>query len=74
MQYISTSEAAEKWGLSRCRVAILCKEERIEGAQRAEQTWSNPETAEIPTATRIKSGKYIKEKSPKTDPDNVNAL
>ena len=35
MKYISTSEAAAKWGLSRRRVAILCKENRIEGIQRA---------------------------------------
>ena len=46
MKYISTSEAAAKWGLSRRRVAILCKENRIEGIQRAGQTWIIPETAE----------------------------
>ncbi len=46
MKYISTSEAAEKWGLSRRRAAILCKENRIESVQRAGQTWIIPETAE----------------------------
>lgn len=39
MKYISTSEAAKKCGLSRRRIAILCKENRIEGVQRAGQTW-----------------------------------
>ena len=60
MKYISTSEAAEKWGLSRRRVAILCKENRIEGVQRTGQIWIIPETAEKPANARIKSGKYIK--------------
>ncbi len=67
MKYISTSEAAEKWGLSRRRVAILCKENRIEGAQRAGQTWIIPETAGKPADARIKSGKYIKSKTEVTD-------
>lgn len=62
MKYISTTEAAEKWGLSRRRVAILCKEDRIEGAQRAGQTWIIPEAAQKPADARIKSGKYIKTK------------
>lgn len=60
MKYISTSEAAEKWGLSRRRAAILRKENRIESVQRAGQTWIIPETAEKPADARIKSGKYIK--------------
>lgn len=38
MKYISTNEAAEKRGISRQRVAILCKENRIKGVQRASQT------------------------------------
>lgn len=67
MKYISTSEAAEKWGLSRRRVAILCKENRIEGVQRAGQTWIIPETAEKPADARIKGGKYIKSKTEVTD-------
>jgi len=62
MKYLSTSEVAEKWGLSRRRVAILCKEERIEGAQRAGSTWIIPEDAPKPSDARIKSGKYIKSK------------
>ncbi len=62
MKYLSTSEVAEKWGLSRRRVAILCKEERIEGAQRAGSTWIIPEDAKKPSDARIKSGKYIKSK------------
>lgn len=60
MKYISTSESAEKCGLSIRRVTILCKKNRIETVQRARQTWIMLETAEKPANARIKSGKYIK--------------
>ncbi len=71
MKYISTSEAAARWGLSRRRVAILCKEERIEGAQKAGETWIIPENAKKPADARIKSGKYIKTKSSDTEEESI---
>lgn len=60
MKYLSTFEAAEKWGLSPRRVGVLCNENRIPGAQRAGSRWIIPEDAERPKDARIKSGKYIK--------------
>ncbi|MFR5711325.1 MAG: helix-turn-helix domain-containing protein [Blautia sp.] len=63
MKYLSTFEAAEKWGISHRRVAILCNENRIPGAQRAGSRWIIPENAEKPADARIKSGKYRKPKS-----------
>lgn len=60
VKFISTTEAAAKWGLSNRRVAILCAEGRIEDAQKIGNTWMIPENAEKPTDARIKSGKYIK--------------
>ena len=60
MKYISTSEVAAKWNLSKRRVIVLCNEGRIDGAQKAGSTWIIPETAEKPTDARIKTGKYIK--------------
>ena len=60
MKYLSTFEAAEKWGISHRRVSILCNEGRIAGAQRAGSRWIIPEDAEKPADARIKSGKYIK--------------
>ena len=71
MRYISTSEAAAKWGLSRRRVAFLCKEERIEGAQKAGETWIIPENAEKPADARIKNGKYIKTRSSETEEGSI---
>lgn len=62
MKYISASEAAAKWDLSKRRVITLCNEGRIEGAQRAGAYWIIPENAEKPADTRVKSGKYVKQK------------
>ena len=62
MRYLSTFEAAEKWGLSPQRVGVLCNENRIPGAQRTGSRWIIPEDAEKPADARIKSGKYIKNK------------
>lgn len=50
----------EKWGISKRRVIVLCKEDRIPGAQMAGRNWIIPEDAEKPADARIKSGKYIK--------------
>ncbi len=61
MKFLSTFEAAEKWGISHRRVSILCNQGRISGAQRAGSRWIIPEDAEKPADARIKSGKYIKE-------------
>ena len=60
MRYLSTFEAAKKWGLSPRRVGVLCNENRIPGAQRAGSRWIIPADAEKPADARIRSGKYIK--------------
>lgn len=61
MKYMSTFEAAEKWGISHRRVSILCNQDRIPGAQRVGSRWIIPEDVEKPSDARIKSGKYIKQ-------------
>lgn len=61
MKYLSTFEAAEKWGISPRRVGILCNQNRISGAQKAGSRWIIPETVKKPSDARIKSGKYRKE-------------
>jgi len=60
MEYLTTSEAAEKWNLSRRRVTVLCSEGRIKGAIQKGRMWLIPESAIKPKDDRIKSGKYIK--------------
>lgn len=60
--YISLSEAAEKWGISSRRVRTLCEEGRIAGVGKLGRNWAIPVDAEKPCDNRIKSGKYIKKK------------
>ena len=60
MKYLSTSEAGQKWGISKRRVIVLCTENRIPGAQIAGRNWIIPENAKKPEDARVRSGKYIK--------------
>ena len=52
MNYLTTAECAEKWGVSQRRVAIYCKEGRIEGAELKGRTWLIPDDAEKPIDPR----------------------
>ncbi len=63
MEYLSISQTAEKWGLSKRRVQVLCSENRIPGIMRVGNIWAIPADAEKPKDARIKSGKYIKDKT-----------
>ena len=63
MGCISTIDAGKKWNLSNRRIAVLCSEGRIIGAQKIGNTWLIPEDAEKPADARIKNGKYVKSMS-----------
>lgn len=63
MEYKSIREMAEKWGISKRRIQVLCSENRIEGAVRIGYSWAIPADAKKPADARIKSGKYVKNKS-----------
>lgn len=52
MDYISIAEAAEKWGITRRRVQVLCAQERIPGLTRFGKAWAIPKEAEKPTDAR----------------------
>ena len=52
MDYMTISEAAEKWSLTRRRIQTLCATGRIPGTE-------IPKDAVKPADARIKSGKYI---------------
>ncbi len=52
LSFISAKEAAEKWNISRRRVAILCAENRIDGAMMVGNMWIIPSTAEKPIDKR----------------------
>ena len=52
LSFISAKEAAEKWDISQRRVAILCSENRINGAMMVGNMWIIPSTAEKPIDKR----------------------
>ena len=52
LSFISAKEAAEKWEISQRRVAILCSENRINGAMMVGNMWIIPSTAEKPIDKR----------------------
>lgn len=52
MDYISAREAADKWGISQRRVAVLCGEHRIAGAAMLGNMWIIPSDAEKPEDAR----------------------
>ena len=63
MRYLSVAQTAERWGISPRRIQILCNEERIPGAVRTGRSWAIPDDELKPADARIKSGKYIKQRS-----------
>ena len=62
MEYMSITQAAEKWGITPRRIQVLCKEARIPGAIRIGYVWAIPADAEKPKDARVRSGKYVKAK------------
>lgn len=57
MNYISAREAADKWGISQRRVAVLCSESRIKGASMVGNMWIIPINADKPIDAR--STRYV---------------
>lgn len=66
MEYMSAREAADKWGISQRRVAVLCSEQRIAEATMVGNMWIIPKTAKKPTDAR--SLRYTKSDSEKVKP------
>lgn len=52
MNYMTASQAAEKWNISQRRVQVLCQEERISGVFKLGDAWAIPEAAEKPLDAR----------------------
>ncbi len=52
MEYITAQEAADKWGITRRRVQILCADGRIDGATKMANLWVIPKDAEKPEDAR----------------------
>ncbi len=54
LNYLSAKEVAKKWNVSQRRVAVLCAENRIEGATRLGNMWVIPSAAQKPLDNRVK--------------------
>lgn len=52
MEFLTTTEMANKWNISRRRVSLLCVEGRINGAILKGKTWLIPADAEKPADPR----------------------
>ena len=52
MEYMSAREAADKWGISQRRVAVLCSENRIDNATMVGNMWIIPTAAQKPIDAR----------------------
>lgn len=66
MDFMSAKEAADKWGISQRRVAVLCSEHRIDNAAMVGNMWIIPTTAEKPIDAR--SIRYAKSDEKKVKP------
>lgn len=60
MNTMTVADAAQRWGISERRIAVLCKEGRIKGAYKQGKSWVIPADAQRPADARIKSGSNIK--------------
>ena len=52
MKFITTQQAAEKWGISERRVQKLCEQGRVEGVIRFSRVWAIPKDAPKPQDPR----------------------
>lgn len=57
MEFITASQAAQKWGISQRRVQILCAAGRIDGVFKLGEAWAIPANALKPCDSRIKQKK-----------------
>ena len=62
--YMSTKEAAARWGISDRQVANYCSNGDIPGATKQGRSWRIPSGAQKPSDKRIKSGAYIQPTKP----------
>lgn len=52
IEYITTQEVADKWGITARRVQLLCSQGRIEGAVKKASVWLIPQEVEKPVDGR----------------------
>jgi len=57
MQYMTSAQAAEKWGITASRVTMMAKNGQIPGVERIGHQWMIPENADKPADGRTKAAR-----------------
>ena len=57
MEYLTSPEMSEKWGISSRRISLLCAEGRIECAIKKGKTWLIPSDTQKPADARFRENK-----------------
>lgn len=57
MEYLTTTEMAQKWGISSRRIASFCEQGRIDGVVKKGKTWLIPCNSVKPMDGRRKESK-----------------
>lgn len=57
---LTTTEMAQRWGISARRIAVLCAEDRIAGAIKKGKTWLIPENSEKPQDARARQHRKLR--------------
>ena len=63
MDFLTTSEAAKQWGITRRRVTVLCSTGRIPGATQVGSMWLIPKGAKKPADGRKERKQMLVKKS-----------
>ncbi len=70
MSYITTKEAARRWGISERRVQVLCRQGKIPGVFRLGWAWAIPEGAGKPEDHRKTRHKGKQEEGERVPPED----
>jgi hypothetical protein len=57
MEYLTSVEMSEKWGITGRRISVLCAEGRIEGAIKKGKTWLIPSDTQKPADARFRDNR-----------------
>jgi hypothetical protein len=57
MEYLTSVEMSEKWGITGRRISVLCAEGRIEGAIKKGKTWLIPSDTQKPADARFRENR-----------------
>ena len=57
MEYLTSVEMSEKWGITGRRISVLCAEGRLEGAIKKGKTWLIPSDTQKPADARFRENR-----------------